>query len=326
MSDAVNGSASLDDATIVYTHDGSETATGSFSYTVSDGAASAVGTVILNVSPVNGPPSLGEDLATVVEGNTVSIDLPDLLLNDHDPEGELLTFVGVGDPTNGTVSLDGATITYAHDGSETATGSFRYSVSDGLLTSDGTVILDITPVKDPPVVAADRVTVVQGEAVSIVASLLLDNDVDPEGRLDVVSVGDAINGTVSLEGVKITYRHYGSETLTGGFSYAVSDGTVSASADVPVTVTPSSEPPAQDSRAAPPPVRPASGATVPHTPGPPISTARAPATGAEQSPASPVPAGGGDGVPLVLVVVIAGVAAMAGGLAVLLVARRRGYR
>ena len=54
-----------------------------------------------------------------------------LLANDTDAENDTLRITAVGVAVNGTVSLNGTTITYTHDGSETTTGSFSYTVSDG---------------------------------------------------------------------------------------------------------------------------------------------------------------------------------------------------
>ena len=56
-----------------------------------------------------------------------------LLANDSDPEDDTLSITAVSSAVNGTVTLseDKATVTYAHDGSETTSGSFTYTVSDG---------------------------------------------------------------------------------------------------------------------------------------------------------------------------------------------------
>ena len=66
---AVNGTVALseDESEVTYTHDGSETTSGSFTYTVSDGTATATGTVVVTVTPVNDPPgalSLADQTAT----------------------------------------------------------------------------------------------------------------------------------------------------------------------------------------------------------------------------------------------------------------------
>ena len=53
---------------------------------------------------------------------------------------------------NGTVTLseDKAKVTYTHDGSETSSGSFTYTISDGTATDTATVNVSVTPVNDPP--------------------------------------------------------------------------------------------------------------------------------------------------------------------------------
>ena len=74
-----------------------------------------------------------------------------LLDNDTDAENDTLGIASVGDGVNGTVLLEGMTVTYEHDGSETTSGSFAYTVSDGTDTSTATVTITVNPVNDPPV-------------------------------------------------------------------------------------------------------------------------------------------------------------------------------
>ena len=201
VGDAVNGTVSLEVSTVVFLHDGSETTSGSFDYTASDGVHSSTVTV--------------GDTATVAEGDTLSIEASVLLDNDTDAENDTLGITSVGDGVNGTVLLDGMTITYEHDGSETTSGSFDYTASDGVHSSTATVTITVTPVNDPPVTVGDTATVAEGDTLSIEASVLLDNDTDAENdTLGITSVGDGVNGTVLLDGMTITYEHDGSETTS----------------------------------------------------------------------------------------------------------------
>ena len=244
VGDAVNGAVFLDGTTIIFRHDGSETHTGSFTYTVTDGADTDTALVAIDVTPVNDPPVAVGDTATLKEGGTLSLTASALLANDTDAENDTLTISAVGDAVNGTVSLVGANITYEHDGSETTSGGFSYTVSDGADTASAMVTITVTPVNDPPEAAGDSETVDEGATLSIDPQVLLANDTDADNdALEIVAVGNAANGTASLVGATIAYSHDGSETFMGGFAYTVSDGTETATAVVTITVVPVNDPP-----------------------------------------------------------------------------------
>ena len=247
---APNGTVTLseDKATVTYTHDGSETTSGSFTYTVSDGTATDTATVNVTVTAANDAPVAANDTATVAEGGSVDIAASTLLANDSDAEGDDLSVTNVADAVNGTVTLseDKATVTYTHDGSETTSGSFTYTVSDGTATDMATVTITVTAANDPPVATDDTATVAEGGSVDIAASTLLANDSDAEGDdLIVTAVAGAVNGTVMLSESKatVTFAHDGSETSSGSFTYTVSDGKATDTATVNVTVTAANDAP-----------------------------------------------------------------------------------
>ena len=138
--DAVNGKASVDGARIFYTHDGSETTTGLVQYIASNGQHTDSATVRVAVTSVNDPPLWTGDLFAVDEGQEVSMEVAALLANDTDPEEDPLSITAVGDAVNERVAWTGTTISYRHDGSETATGGFSYTVSDGAPSPPGSTL------------------------------------------------------------------------------------------------------------------------------------------------------------------------------------------
>ena len=114
--------------------------------------ATASDTFTLTVSERNDGPIAGNDTSTVAEGGTVSIAASTLLTNDSDPNEDTLVITAVSEAASGSVVLseDGKTVTYTHNGLETTTGGFTYTVSDGSTTSTATVTITVTPVNDPP--------------------------------------------------------------------------------------------------------------------------------------------------------------------------------
>ena len=244
VGEAENGRISLDGNTITYTHDGSETTFGGFTYTASDGTETDTASVALNVTPVNDPPVATADIFTIDEAGSRIVKAEELLNNDTDAERDTLKITSVEGAVNGRVSLDNSNVTYTHDGSETTFGGFTYTASDGTETDTASVAFTVTPVNDPPVATADIFTIDEAGSRIVKAEELLNNDTDAEkDTLKITSVEGAVNGRVSLDNSNVTYTHDGSETTFGGFTYTASDGTETDTASVAFTVTPVNDPP-----------------------------------------------------------------------------------
>ncbi|MEM7132835.1 MAG: Ig-like domain-containing protein [Chloroflexota bacterium] len=79
--------------------------------------------------------------------------------NDLDPENGVLTITTVDDPTNGSTATDGTTITYTPDNGFSGDEVFGYTVSDGTLTSVGTVAVVVRdgPTANTPEVAVQTI-------------------------------------------------------------------------------------------------------------------------------------------------------------------------
>lgn len=227
VTNVVNGTvANNGDGTITYTHDGSETTTGGFEYTIKDtqGATSNVGVVDITVHPVNDVPVAVNDSETLKEGEPVVVNIA---ANDIDAEGALdLTSIVITNAVNGAVVDNGdGTVTYTHDGSETTTGGFEYTIKDdqGAESNVAVVVLTVTPENDPPVAVDDNGSMIQGTSVTI---NVIANDTDSETNVvaTTITISNVVHGSVVDNGDgTITYTHDGSETTTGGFEYTIED-------------------------------------------------------------------------------------------------------
>ena len=150
VQDAVNGTIlpNMNRGRITYRHDGSETTTGSFTYTASDGTRGATAVVNIAARPWNAPPMAADDRSKINPGGRLVVPASALLSNDTDVEDEPLTVIEVRNADNGTVTFDGETVVYQHNGSLTTTGGFNYIVSDGSNTSSARVRITIVWAED----------------------------------------------------------------------------------------------------------------------------------------------------------------------------------
>jgi hypothetical protein len=146
-------------------------------------------TITITVKEPNNDPVLAVNTgATIPEGGTGTIDNIQLQVTDVDNLPAELQFTLTAVPTNGLLILDGTTLsvsdtftqadidsallTYEHNGSETISDSFQFTVSDGSggNISNTTFSITITPVNDEPILTAigDK-TVDEGDLLSFTA-------------------------------------------------------------------------------------------------------------------------------------------------------------
>src|SRR2546428_136758 len=188
LSDPAHGTLTLNaNGTFSYSHDGSETASDSFTYKTCDNGTTngspdakcnPTATASITVTPANDAQAPNRDSATSAPGTT-STRMPttasSVLAND-------LFFLIIRRPPTPTPfpspapfrSNANGTFTYSHDGSETASDSFTYKtcdngttgsppVADPKCSGTATVSITVTPVNDAPVANNDSATVAEGE-------------------------------------------------------------------------------------------------------------------------------------------------------------------
>ena len=188
----------------------------------------------------NQPPVATDDAATVAEGGAVIT--VDVLANDSDVNNTLsaANITSFGQGAHGSVVHNGdGTFTYTHDGSETASDSFSYTIDDGAGgTTTATVNVTITPVNDAAVVSADVRDLSETNAAADLATsgTLTISDVDSPATFVAQAATVGSYGTFAIDTAGAwTYTASSAHnefaagaTYTDTFSVASADGTLSS--------------------------------------------------------------------------------------------------
>ena len=211
-----------------------------FMYMVTDSnGASSSGMVSINVTPVNDAPIANPDTAVTLE------DIPTLvnvLANDGDVDNDLLKVLSVDVPadfpalvtwqTNGSIG-----ITPHADYNGITPSTFTYILSDGFLTDQGVVSLQVLSLNDAPIANDDF-----GHQVAEDSSVSVDvlaNDTDVDG--DTLQLASTTNGLLGLASItidgRVAYTPFPNANGFDSFTYTVTDnagGQSSATVEVEV--------------------------------------------------------------------------------------------
>ena len=217
--------------TFIYNHDGSETTTDTFNYTLSDGLTTTVVSVTINITPINDCPTIDITLPDITVNEDAANTIIDLSPNFSDAEGNPLSFSFTNDDTSiATVTLNTNTLTiqYIPEQSGTTTVTISVDDSNGCNTVQEIFLVNITAVNDPPVTVTDTLFVLEGGTVTqttLTNSSLLANDTDTESdALEATQITPPANGTLVLSSTgTFTYIHNGSETTTDSFQYRAAE-------------------------------------------------------------------------------------------------------
>ena len=237
------GAASVSGGQLLYTPAANFNGTETVSYTVSDGALTDTGTVTVTVTPVNDAPVAVPDTATVAEDSVGT--LLDVITNDTDVDGDTLSLWLIGSVSaGGQAQRVGDMISYSPAANFNGTETVGYRVRDGNGGSAlGVITITVTPVNDAPVAVADTATVAEDAAPTSID--VIANDTDLEGdALSLTAVGTPDQGgAASMSGGQLVYTpaadFNGAETV----SYVVSDGALTTTGSLTITVTPVNDPP-----------------------------------------------------------------------------------
>lgn len=181
----------------------------------------------------NNAPFAVNDTASTAAGTPVTVAV---LANDSDPDGNVITVIDALAGVGGTVTFTVNDVTFTPDAGFSGAASFNYTISDGTATASATVTVTVAPsANEAPVANPDSASTNFDTAVVIP---VLANDSDPNG--DPISVtGVTTNpalGTATTNGTTVTYTPRAGTSGTQQFTYTVSDGQLSATGNVTVTV------------------------------------------------------------------------------------------
>jgi hypothetical protein len=257
-----------------------------FTYKANDGNSdSNVATVTITVNAINDPPTVAINTGITVEeastNNTITNTM--LRVDDVDNTAAQLVFTIGTAPVNGTLrklgvalaaagtftqdDINNNRITYDHNGTQTTTDSFTFTVSDGAGGTIGLTTFNITigPVDDAPTITAGgTLNYTEGDPATAIDTTITVNDVDSANLAsatvqitgnyangqDVLSFintatisgsFNAGNGTLTLTGADTVANYQTAlraarynntsdnpSTLTRTVSWSVNDGTSSS--------------------------------------------------------------------------------------------------
>lgn len=264
------GQVSATGPTITYRADGDADGVDSFTYTIADAeGATATGTVDVIVdgtvppttapttttstttaptttttaaptttttlAPVNAAPIVADDVADVLEDESVLIPV---LTNDRDPEGGPLTVASVGAPSNGSAVIEGGGVRYTPDPDFAGVDTFTYTASDGDDSTAASVTITVTNVNDPPAITATAVDVSEDAPIGATAFSIDVTDIDGDAIMfTFVSGNDSGHFSVDGAGEGTVAAPLDYETAsTYPLEIAVDDGTVTTQIPVEVRI------------------------------------------------------------------------------------------
>lgn len=247
-----HGTVSISGQSLSYMPAAGYTGPDTFTYVIDDGhggTATATVTISVGAQP-NRNPVARPDAATVTSGQVVTIDV---LANDNDNDGDVLTVTSLGAPLHGVVAIFGNQAQYASTPGYSGPDSFVYTISDGRGgTASATVTINVVPLPNrPPVAVNDAATTSLAAPVTIP---VLANDSDPDGDpLTITATTPPAFGTIVVVGGSIIYTA-STAGVTGidTFTYTISDGrggTAGATVSVNVTAVTNQPPVAVDDTA-----------------------------------------------------------------------------
>ncbi len=231
-----NGSVVVnEDGTFAYTPGLNFEGEDSFTYRASNGLASSLGTVTIDVLPgLNDIPETQPDTYSPEEDRQFARNAAEgVLANDRDPDGDDMTAMLVEAPLNGDLILEeDGSFSYLPASNFFGADRFTYAVSDGQWVSPvETVTLQVVNSQDAPVSVEDAYATDPGTWI-IVSSEdgILSNDFDPDGTPLVAELVEGVDSGELTMGPEGSFFFLPEDGASGEvtFSYRASDGVLTS--------------------------------------------------------------------------------------------------
>ncbi|MGR5432311.1 tandem-95 repeat protein, partial [Vibrio astriarenae] len=214
-----------------------------FTFDVSDGTDTVTANIDVSVTPVDDAPTVEGSLSyTVNEDGEITLSQEQLLSNVSDVEGDNLTASNLSVDGNAQVTVnDDGSFTITPDADWNGDIDISFDISDGANVVQATADLTVNPVNDLPQPQDQAFTVEEDGTLTFTDADLLAGATDIEGD-DLSVEGISYTGTDGIlsDNGDGTYSFAPNDNFNGDveFTFDVSDGTDTVTANVDVSVTP----------------------------------------------------------------------------------------
>ncbi|MEX2140307.1 MAG: Ig-like domain-containing protein [Pirellulales bacterium] len=215
---------------ITYVHNGSETTSDSFAFSVTDGSSTRTGTFAITVTQTNNPPTVVNPLPDLFNVSNESaprnISLAGVF---SDPEGQPLTFtVTSTNPAVANASVSGSTLTLTFTPNQQGTATVTVTANDnsGGQAQDPFNVQVIDTVNQPVTAGDDVFTAQRNQTLNVTAPGVLSNDIDPDGdTLQAALLSTTTNGSLQFfSNGGFTYTPNQNFSGNDEFTYRAFDG------------------------------------------------------------------------------------------------------
>ncbi len=217
------------------------------------GGLTDTATITVTVSALNDAPTASNGTASTNEDTKKDIDVSSLIADVDiatDSDELTITVAEADEPAHGTVTISGKKISYTPDANWNGSDSLTFTATDKAgEVAKAEIDITVVPVNDAPVANADSITIDEDD-IDTFDVLSNDTDVDtnetlnktPQSLPTILSVGTALHGTVAIDKGRVQYQPAENYNGPDSFTYTITDGTLTSSTTVTVTVNQVNDP------------------------------------------------------------------------------------